>query len=73
MTACFFVRSLVSFLSDAGDVGDAGVLVAAPPRGVGLAGKAGESRLTRITVPFSSAGTRFEKIRRDEAYQGVNI
>jgi hypothetical protein len=24
-TACFFVRSLVSFLSDAGDVGDAGV------------------------------------------------
>jgi hypothetical protein len=23
-TACFFVRSLVSFLSDAGDVGDAG-------------------------------------------------
>jgi hypothetical protein len=42
-------------------------------RGVGLAGKAGGSRLTRITVPFRSVGTRFEKIRRDEAYQGVNI
>jgi hypothetical protein len=42
-------------------------------RRAGLVGEAGRSRLTRITVPFRPVGTRFEKIRRDEAYQGVNI